>query len=69
VIFKAPPGEQDALVTSDPRRFFVPPYLGHRGWIGLWLDGGDVDWEEVKEFMVDAYCLTAPTRLMAQFSD
>ena len=40
----APPGSQIELVTSDPQRFFVPPYVGGRGWIGVRLDVGDVDW-------------------------
>jgi hypothetical protein len=35
---KAPPGAQPALVGSEPERFFVPPYVGHHGWIGIWLD-------------------------------
>ena len=38
VWLKAPPGAQDVLVTADPARFFVPPYVGHRGWIGVRLD-------------------------------
>jgi hypothetical protein len=65
LICKAPPGEQAALIASGPDRFFVPPYLGHRGWVGLWLDRSGVDWTEVGELMVEAYCLTAPKRLSA----
>ncbi len=61
--FRAPPGEQVALVASAPDRFFVPPYLGHRGWVGLWLDVPVVDWSEVKEFMIEAFRLAAPKRL------
>jgi len=62
---KAPAGEQAALVAADPRRFFVPPYLGHRGWVGLWLDAAPIDWAEVRELLVESYYLTAPKRLAA----
>jgi|SRR5918994_3257265 predicted DNA-binding protein (MmcQ/YjbR family) len=62
---KAPPGEQQALVAAEPARFFVPPYLGPRGWVGLWLDTGDVDWDEVADLLTEAYRLTAPKRLVA----
>lgn len=65
LILKAPPGEQLVLTASEPERFFVPPYLGHRGWIGLWLDRQGIDWEEVREFLTDAYRLTAPKRLVS----
>jgi hypothetical protein len=58
----APPGVQEALVGSDPQRFFVPPYVGHRGWIGVRLDV-EVDWEEIAELVTDAYRLVAPKRL------
>lgn len=64
MICKAPPGEQAALIAGNPDQFFVPPYLGHRGWVGLWLDRPGVDWDEVAELMVDAYRLTAPRRLV-----
>ena len=62
---KAPPGEQEALVGAEPDRFFVPPYLGHRGWVGVWLDVGSVDWDEVADLMTEAYRMTAPKRLVA----
>ena len=57
----AEPGAQQALAaTSD--RYFRPPYVGHRGWIGVRLDG-DVPWDEVTELLHDAYRLVAPARL------
>lgn len=60
----AGPGEQEALVaTSD--RFFRPPYVGHRGWVGMRLDG-DVPWDLVAELLDDAYRVIAPPRLVAQ---
>ena len=66
VAFKAAPGEQDALVTSDPERFYVPAYLGARGWAALRLDVGEPDWAEVRELLTDAYRLQAPRRLASQ---
>src|SRR5918992_4576421 len=61
----APPGAQDALVAAAPERFFVPPYVGHRGWIGVRLDV-PVDWDEVADLVADAYRQVAPKRLLAQ---
>lgn len=46
----APPGVQEELVASDPGRFFVPPYVVHRGWLGVWLDV-PVDWDEIEELV------------------
>ncbi len=61
---KAPPGSQAVLVGADPARFFVPPYVGHKGWIGVWLDD-DADWEEVAILVRRSYRMTAPKRLAA----
>jgi hypothetical protein len=61
----APPGAQEALVGSDPERFFRPPYVGHRGWLGVRLDVAEVDWGEIAEIVVDAYRVVAPKRLVA----
>jgi len=63
---KVPPGDMEALVALDPRRFFAPAYLGARGWIGVRLDLEDVDWEEVARFVVVSYRLVAPRRLAAR---
>ncbi len=62
---KAPSGAQGVLVGSDPQRFFVPPYVGHHGWIGVWLDG-EIDWDLVADLIRDSYRLTVPKRLFAQ---
>jgi len=62
---KAAPGEQETLMNTDAERYFVPPYLGPRGWVGVWLDRDDVDWAEIAELMTDAYRLTAPKKLVA----
>lgn len=61
--FKAAPGVQQALVGAEPQRFFVPAYLGARGWLGLDLDGAPIYWPEVTRFLTDAYRLTAPKKL------
>ncbi len=61
----APDGAQEALVAAAPGRFFVPPYVGHRGWLGVWLDV-PVDWQEVAELVADAYRTVAPRRLLAE---
>jgi len=60
----APDGMQRILVDADPGHFFIPPYVGGRGWIGLYLDG-EVDWGEVQEVVLDAYLSVAPARLSA----
>ena len=61
----APPGAQAELVASDPGRFFRPPYVGHRGWVGVRLDV-PVDWDEIAELVEDAYRTVAPRRLLAE---
>ena len=61
----APPGTQEALVAAAPGRFFRPPYVGHRGWLGVYLDV-PVDWDEIAELVTDAYRVVAPRRLVAE---
>lgn len=61
----APPGAQQELTASGPDRFFRPPYVGGRGWIGVRLDR-DVDWAEVGELCRDAYRAIAPPSLAAR---
>ncbi len=61
---KAPPGSQEILVGADPELFFVPPYVGRKGWIGVRLDR-DPDWDEVAEVVKRSYRLIAPKRLAA----
>ncbi len=65
---KAPPGSQIILVGADPERFFVPPYVGHKGWIGMRLDNR-VKWHEVAEIVRRSYRLTAPKRLAATLDE
>ncbi len=61
---KAPPGSQAVLVGADPQRFFVPPYVGSKGWVGIRLDN-DPDWDEVTRLIKRSYKLIAPKRLAA----
>ena len=61
---KAPPGAQEALVGADPKRFFVPPYVGPSGWLGIHLDKG-LDWGVIEERVKDGYLEIAPKRLRA----
>lgn len=63
LVCAAPPGVQDDLLRSEPDRFFRPPYVGHRGWIGLRLDL-DVDWAEVEAVVHQAYRCVAPVTLV-----
>lgn len=64
----APEGAQDELTASDPAHYFIPPYVGHRGWLGVFLDV-DLDWEEIEELVVDAYRVVAPKRLLAELDE
>jgi hypothetical protein len=59
----APEGMQDMLVAADGERFFVPPYVGHRGWLGVRLDRG-IHWDELAGIVEDAYAEVAPAKLV-----
>jgi hypothetical protein len=61
----APGGAQEAMIGADPERFFRPPYLGPRGWIGVRLDIRP-DWDEISGVIEDAYRVVAPPKLVAQ---
>lgn len=63
---KAERGLNATLADTDPGWFFLPPYMAHHGWIGVYLDIGSIDWDELEEFLIDAYRLAAPKRLSAQ---
>lgn len=65
LVCPAPPGTQEEVLEADPARFFRPPYVGHRGWIGLRLDIAP-DWDEVAAVVEDAYRCVAPRTLVRQ---
>ena len=60
-------GMQAMLVEADPERFFVPPYVGHRGWLGFRLDR-ELDRDELAGLLEDAYVEVAPPKLVAQLT-
>ena len=63
---KAGPGDQSRLVEEDPRRYFIPPYLGPRGWVGVRLDLGSVDWASLAYLLRNAYRMTASRAQVAR---
>jgi len=65
LICAAPAGMQSALTDAEPERFFVPPYVGHRGWIGVRLDRG-FDRDEIAGIVEDAYAEVAPPSLLSE---
>jgi hypothetical protein len=65
VACKALPGDNAVLAAGDPARFYLPAYIGPRGWVALRLDVGEVDWEEVEELVTGSYLQVAPKRLAA----
>jgi predicted DNA-binding protein (MmcQ/YjbR family) len=62
VACKARPGLQPALVEASPDRFFVPPYVGPKGWIGVYL-GDETDWDELADLVEESFRMTAPKRV------
>jgi hypothetical protein len=61
----APAGAQQELLAENPARFFRPPYVGHRGWLGIRVDG-QPDWDEVSEIIEDAYRTVASKALVTE---
>ena len=66
VTCKVLPGDNKALAEAQPDRFYLPAYIASKGWVALRLDGGNVDWEEVRELLLGSYVLVAPKRLAGQ---
>lgn len=60
---KAAASNQSLMVRAHPDRFFVPPYVGPSGWVGVWTDS-DTDWKELASLFEDGYRLVAPKRLL-----
>jgi hypothetical protein len=63
VVFAAPPGAQEQLIAAEPSRYFRPPYVGGRGWVGYYLDVDPIDWDVLELHLADAHALTtAPAK-------
>jgi phosphoribosylglycinamide formyltransferase-1 len=69
VACKVLPGDNVAVTAVDPRRFYLPAYVGPRGWVALRLDLGEVDWDEVAELAVGSYRLVAPKRVATRIGN
>ncbi|MEY9962838.1 hypothetical protein ABIA33_000864 [Streptacidiphilus sp. MAP12-16] len=63
----AAPGAQEELVAAAPEHYFRPPYVGHRGWIGVYLDV-PIDWTEIHELVEESYRAVAPVRLVTMLN-
>ena len=63
---KVLPGDNKALADAQPKRFYLPAYIGSKGWVALRLDVGKVDWREVEELLSGSYALVAPRKLAEQ---
>jgi predicted DNA-binding protein (MmcQ/YjbR family) len=66
---KGASGAQEALVGARPSLFFVPPYVGNKGWVGIYLDGGSMEWEVVADLIVESWRLIAGPRLSARLPE
>jgi predicted DNA-binding protein (MmcQ/YjbR family) len=66
VCFRTERGQNEVLLASDQTRFYSPAYIGPRGWVGLRLDTGKIDWKEVADFITESYRLAAPKTLSAR---
>lgn len=62
---KAPAMVQEILISSDSKRFFKPPYMGHKGWVGVRIDGKP-DWEQLSAILKDGYEISLPVRKAAR---
>lgn len=62
----AAPGNQEAMMAAEPERYFKPPYVGPKGWVGVWLDKRP-RWSEIAELVEDAWRRTAPKRLVTEY--
>ncbi len=62
LLCKAPPGENDRLIEENPVRYFLPPYVGPRGWVGLRVDGARINWRKIKDLLFGSYVMTAPDK-------
>ena len=65
---KAKPVTQDMMIRAEPNRYYSPPYVGPKGWVGVWLDKSP-DWNALEGLVLDAYRLTAPRKLITLLDD
>ena len=65
---RAAPGENELRADANPRRYFIPPYVGPRGWAGCYLDIADVDWDDIETMLRNAYLLAVPKRLARELT-
>ncbi len=65
VVCKVAPGDNERLAAAQPGRFYMPAYVGPKGWVALRLDIGEIDWDEVAELVADSYRRIAPKGLAA----
>lgn len=63
---KVMPAENTALASAQPKRYYLPAYIGPRGWVALRLDLAKIDWSEVHDLLLGSYVLAAPKRLSGQ---
>lgn len=68
IVCPAAPGAQAMLIEANPEVFYRPPYVGPAGWIGVRLDSGEVDWDEVAELAEESWRLVAPKRALRAFA-
>jgi phosphoribosylglycinamide formyltransferase-1 len=68
VCVKSELGENQDRARRDPEHYYLPAYIGSRGWFGLRLDRGRVDWREVTNVVERSYRLTAPKTLLARLN-
>ena len=66
LLCKAPAGENSRLIEENSSRYFLPPYVGSRGWVGLRVDGPRINWTEIKNLLLASYVMTAPDKLRKQ---
>ena len=66
VWLKAASGNQELMVADRPTRFFVPPYVGPSGWIGVWLDRNP-PWKEIELLVEESWRLVAPKKLLKEY--
>jgi hypothetical protein len=66
LVCKTLPGDHQRLASSQPDRFFIPQYIGPKGWVAYRLDRGEIDWDEVMELVTGSYRMVAPKTLIKQ---